>query len=196
MNCRGKRKFDSVCNTRLSIFYQLSDMAFDRYNHQKSKKPLKYQNQTFDNYARTFILPARSMYTVENSLYAKHLETWFQLFRRDQILVLSYDEVLHNSTKARERVELFLGQRFPAIELEKHNTQDYEGKVLRPACSIQQELDKLFRPHNDRLYALLSRGGRPEMEQDPFPKFRLGKCIDYNVLGEQMNPSPNKTIQQ
>merc|ERR1712194_208112 len=168
------------------------------YNHLKSgdldflapknpvlapKHPVVFvKNHTYDEYARTFILPRLQNGTshsssVEISLYAKHLETWFQLFRRNQILVLSYDEVVRNSTKARERVELFLGQRFPAKRLEKTNPNDFEGKVVLPTCSVQQEWNKFFQPHNERLYALLSRGGA-EMEQDPFPKFRLGNCTN------------------
>jgi len=150
------------------------------YNHRKG-----YANvYTYDQHVRKKMLPglkderSGDRFAVDMCLYAKHLEAWFRLFRREQILVLSYDEVLHNSTKARGRVEAFLGHRFPAEKLEKENTKDGASKLARPACDTQRELDTLFRPHNERLYALLAEGGRPYMEQHPFPKFSLGSCTE------------------
>ena len=41
-------------------------------------------------------------------LYGQHLQTWTKLFKRNQILVLSYDEVRSNYKKLQWRIEQFL----------------------------------------------------------------------------------------
>ena len=101
------------------------------------------------------------------------------MFNRRQILILSYDEVLNDPAMVRERIEKFVDQSFPVGNNWKEtNKEHFKAKSKLVPCSIQRELDILFRPHNDRLYKLLeaNQRARPKMEQYPFPKFKLGPC--------------------
>lgn len=145
-------------------------------------------NRTYDEYVREITIPTllgqSTNGNVENGLYAKYLKTWFELFPRKNILILSYNEIQHDAAKARERVELFLGRQFP-IDNEKnmknwqtHNANDYSGKVLKPVCKIQQELAEIFEPYNTEFYELMESTSkdRPSMEQHPFPRFELSEC--------------------
>ena len=154
------------------------------FNHKKANK---VHNQTYADYVRDVTIPAllgqKPDGGIENGLYAKYLKTWFELFPRRNILILSYHEILHNSSKIRERVETFLGQSFPLNENSTNwqwqTKKDYIGKVVKPMCKTRAVLDRLFEPHNDHLYALLesSSNDRPIMEEYPFPRFEEVECV-------------------
>lgn len=110
--------------------------------------------------------------------YAHLLKEWFVGFRRDQILILSYDEMVSDETQMMERVQSFLGldpQNNPG-HMEETNTKDNEQKVRSIDCNLQQELNDVFDPLNDELYRLLEENPGGEMEQRPFPRFIPKNC--------------------
>ena len=119
-------------------------------------------------------LPSRH---AQRGFYAEQLAEWFRRFPRERILLLSYNEILGDAARARERIARFLDLDVPATSWERVNDGPGRHKVALPSCAAQRELHELYRPHNRRLYAMLAdAAGKPDMEQHPFPEFRLGNC--------------------
>ena len=161
------------------------------YNHCRVQKlPVCndiFQYSTYDSYAREIVISSLNNSTrttdPQKGMYANYLAKWFELFRRNQILILSHGEILENPIMARWRVETFLGQYFPLDEDSSNwkwqNSNNYAEKVNQPLCSTQNALQALFQIQNNQLYKLLrSINNRPPMEQHPFPEFKVGDCID------------------
>mmetsp|Transcript_13387 Transcript_13387/g.36915 ORF Transcript_13387/g.36915 Transcript_13387/m.36915 type:complete len:736 (-) Transcript_13387:113-2320(-) len=119
-------------------------------------------------------------YSVMTSYYAHHLKTWFELFDRQRILVLSYDEIKRNPERYLQRVHDFL--QLPSMELhplphENTNSKHYPD----PLCKVQRELASFFEEPNEELYALLEDNPGTDIEQRPFPKFQFNaKCAATN----------------
>jgi Sulfotransferase domain. len=115
------------------------------------------------------------------SFYAYWLRRWFDLFDRNNILVLSYDEIKANSDDAVRRLMQFLSLPEPKesmIELERLNDH-YHGVATKGtrswniSCSFQRQLYDFFEPLNQELYQLLEDHPGPDMETRPFPQFRF-----------------------
>jgi hypothetical protein len=86
--------------------------------------------------------------------YAEQLRAWFELFSREQFLILSNAELGRDPRATFERVHAFLG--LPAWhppEYTHHNAARY-GK-MNPATRAR--LLEYFRPHNRQLAELLGR---------------------------------------
>lgn len=103
-------------------------------------------------------------------LYANHLQKWFNLFSRNQILVLSYAELCTNPEKLQDRIQNFLGRAIPG-KLRWANSNISQHKVQMPTNEARRHLAPFMKPHNERLYQLLEAHPGPPMEQRPFPRF-------------------------
>jgi hypothetical protein len=104
------------------------------------------------------------------SMYALHLQKWFELFDRQQILVLSYDELKNHPTTLQYRVRKFLGHPIPG-DLRYANSNDNPLKVNQPPLKVTELLSQILDPLNEDLYSLLEQTPGPPMEQHPFPRF-------------------------
>jgi hypothetical protein len=114
---------------------------------------------TFDQYSETV--------GKEHILYGKyvdHLRKWVDLFSRDQLLVLSYDEVQVDPDKVQWRIQEFLGGSFPG-KLPRVNTQGGGTKTKTVSSHASQILGPLFEVKNDELYEFLDSDHRPSMQQ-------------------------------
>ncbi|KAL3827154.1 hypothetical protein ACHAXA_006709 [Cyclostephanos tholiformis] len=134
---------------------------------------------SFDEFVRDVSLPALATDEAQDyglgrssrhGLYANHLQDWFRLFDRNQILVLSYDELCNNPKKLQQRVQGFIGRIVPG-DLCHKNSSNSPIKVQMPSCEARQCLQSFMKPHNERLYQLLEAHIGPPMEQRPFPRF-------------------------
>ncbi len=105
-----------------------------------------------------------------HGLYANHLQDWFRLFDRNQILVLSYDELCNNPKKIQQRIQSFIGVSIPG-DICLKNSNNNPQKVALPSCEARQSLQSFLKLHNERLYQLLEAHIGPHMEQRPFPRF-------------------------
>ena len=110
--------------------------------------------------------------------YAHFLREWFAAFRRSQILVLSYDEMVSDGGRMMQRVQSFLDldPRANPGHMEEMNTKNNELKVRSVRCDVQEKMDKVFDPLNDELHQLLGENPGPEAEQRPFPAFVTKNC--------------------
>ena len=114
------------------------------------------------------------------SMYAFHLRKWFDLFDRQQILVLSYEELKNHPETLQTRVCTFIGKEIPG-NLKRANSNDSPYKVQQPSSRVKQALSKILEPLNEELYSLLRSQPGPPMEQSPFPRFTPeAPCKDYN----------------
>ena len=109
-------------------------------------------------------------------MYHRHLLEWFKFFDRDQILILSFDELALNGTTYMQRIYDFL------------DLGIFQGKVphLNAAsgidipCRLRRKLAKAFAQPNEKLYELLENSPGPSMEERPFPRFHEEGCMDTN----------------
>jgi Sulfotransferase domain len=127
-----------------------------------------------------------------HSLYAHYLEQWFHYFdRKNQILIVSFDELNQEPTKYKNRIRSFLNAtsvRPLPITIQANSSprpppqplssaSSAAVATLSPMCAMQQKLAKLFDRPNQKLYQLLEDNPGPNMEQRPFPKFQyLPRC--------------------
>lgn len=146
--------------------------------HQQVTKP-DNTIMTFDEFVQSVTMPALVTNESEDrglgrssryGLFADHLQEWFELFNRDQILVLSYDELQTEPGKLQERIQVFLG-RTVLGNISQANNNDSPQKVRMPSHDAEKSLHSFFGPHNERLYQLLGATPGPPMEQRPFPRF-------------------------
>lgn len=135
---------------------------------------------SFGEYAERFIIP-RINDTL--SWYGDKLQTWFELYDREQILVLSYDELKTNETALFERIFAFLQLPATGSGIPFHVRMQGDKSIPLPPCSIQNRLATLFEPSNTKLYSLLEANPGPEMEQRPFPRFR-NRCEEKEEEGQ------------
>mmetsp|Transcript_20639 Transcript_20639/g.39046 ORF Transcript_20639/g.39046 Transcript_20639/m.39046 type:complete len:368 (+) Transcript_20639:241-1344(+) len=128
---------------------------------------------SFEEYANSRLKKWLSEYPnrISLSIYADYLKEWMSLFHRDQILVLSYDEIMEDSSMVQWRIRQFLGGEFPG-ELPHSNHRAYEGKVERASLEARRALEPFFYEKNSELYRLLDENPGPWMEQRPFRRFR------------------------
>jgi Sulfotransferase domain len=104
-------------------------------------------------------------------MYALHLRKWFELFDRNQILVLSYDELNQHPSRLQERIESFLGVSLGTGLTNSSNAKGGSLKVRLSSTEETEALSPIFSPLNADLYQLLESNPGPAMEQQPFPRF-------------------------
>ncbi len=103
------------------------------------------------------------------------LEEWFRLFHRNQILVLSYDELCTAPERIQDRIQRFLGRAISGSLHEKINSIDSEEKIekiLEASTEAKQCIETFMEAHNECLYQLLEENPGSVVEQRPFPPFR------------------------
>jgi hypothetical protein len=103
-------------------------------------------------------------------------------FKRDQLLVLSYDELEYNRLAFMWRVEQHVGK-----TLNRNFVADEEGDIMarKIPARANDMLDPLYWGKNQELYHIVHKEPGPKMEQYPFPPFENAKSNDVvlpNVL--------------
>jgi hypothetical protein len=88
---------------------------------------------------------------LHRSRYVEHVERWLEVFPREQILFLRFEDLAADPSEALERVHAFLGlPPHRGGELRKLNTAEYTAMSPR----TRAELEEHFRPYNQRLRQL------------------------------------------
>ena len=135
-----------------------SIMSFDEFVCQRSLPSLKI-NDT-NGCGRS----------TRHGMYVTHLLKWFEVFDRQQILLLSYTELQQNPLKVQERINKILQLEIPG-QIKYANSNDNPHKVKFPSRDAQEKLLAVFTPLNEELFKLLESNPGPPMEQRPFPSF-------------------------
>jgi hypothetical protein len=88
------------------------------------------------------------------SRYAEQLERWLRFFSREQLLVLTSDELLAHPAMVMTRIAVFLG-------IPDHRAESYPLQGVREYASLpgdaRDRLARLFEPENRKLEDLLGR---------------------------------------
>ena len=91
---------------------------------------------------------------VSRGVYVDQLEPWFQLFPREQLLVLRSEDLFEEPAETLAQVFAFLGlPAWQSQDLRRFNAGEYSP--MDPATRTR--LTAYFAPHNERLYRLLGR---------------------------------------
>ena len=91
---------------------------------------------------------------VAHGRYAEQLERWLRFFPREQLLILTSDDLLGDPAETMTAVAAFLG--IPTWQAETYPLRplnEYEPM----AQEIRDRLARTFEPHNRRLEELLGR---------------------------------------
>lgn len=89
---------------------------------------------------------------LDQGIYHKHLERWFAIFPREQILVVNSERFFTNMHAEFDRIIEFLGLPVWNLTVSRNaNPQDYSP--IKP--ETRQRLVEFFKPHNQRLYEML-----------------------------------------
>jgi len=94
---------------------------------------------------------------VRRGLFAEQLDRYFQVFPRERFKIIEDKELRDNREGVMRQVGEFLGLRpidWKANRLEDKNVRSYDE---RPDPEVVARLYDFYRPHNERLYALLGR---------------------------------------
>lgn len=105
--------------------------------------------------------------------YVYWLRKWFSIFDRNQILILSHEELIQDPQMVMFRLVHFLGKIYN--EKNSHFILDdiHDPDPDQPSCADQRELGNFFETPNEELYQLLKENPGPVWEQRPFPRFYL-----------------------
>jgi len=91
---------------------------------------------------------------LQKGIYADQLKTWFDLFPREQILILKSEDLFSDpSTTFRQVLDFLHLPPWEPPEYEKYNALEYQK--IDP--STRKWLAEYFQDHNRRLYDLLGR---------------------------------------
>lgn len=92
---------------------------------------------------------------LSRGIYADQLKTWFDLFPREQILVLRSEDFFANpGTIFKQVLEFLKLQVWELAEYKAYNTRKEGTDGMNPAT--RERLVDYFKPHNQRLYQLLN----------------------------------------
>jgi len=152
------------------------------YNHKKTEYLKNQKNNewysdvadansntlmSFEEYSRHVLVDRLSnQFWESEGKYIDYLKQWMSFFRREQMLILSYDEVREDPKVAQRRIELFLGVEFMG------HLQESDQKTTEAPPMARKVLDPLFEEKNLELYKFLDQHNGPSMEQYPFPRFK------------------------
>ena len=92
----------------------------------------------------------------KRGLYKQQLERYFEYFRRDQLFVISSEELFFEPQNALQQVFNFLeiDNDFKVKDLKPRNVTNIKTRI---APSVYQDLNEYFLPHNTALFNLIGR---------------------------------------
>jgi hypothetical protein len=135
-----------------NAFRQLREPPYDQLRDDRS-----FEDAVLEEMLR---LPAPADYGgsdyVRRGLYLGQLQPYFELFPKDQILILDCRDLQTRCRETMDRVTDFLGMaRFaPEVTWPPMNVGNYE-RAMSPF--IREVLANFYRPHNEALFELLGR---------------------------------------
>ena len=121
---------------------------------------------------------------LHTGFYAAQIELWSSHFPRAHILVLEFSWLVVHFNDVHGGLAAFL--RFPPARgdqrLPHTNSKERAGErrevtaQANISCAVRDELQAIYGPHNDRLYALLAKRDGPP-EEPEFPPFAPMPCV-------------------
>ena len=106
-----------------------------------------------------------------NWQYDVHLQEWFRLFSRDQILLLSHDELVRDPQQVQNRIQSFLGMRIRGNIPISNKVEKKHKEAQRMSLEAKLKLTSMMEQNIRRFYEIIDANPGPPMEQRPFPNF-------------------------
>lgn len=134
----------------VSVKEQTEQMNFeDAVSKEIEKLKIEF-NEKSDEKLKKF--PLENFHYIKKGLYAMQLKSWFRIFHRENILVLSTEEFEKNQDKIYKKIFNFL-----EIDDFKIKNQERMQKGHYPPMNtnIRNVLLDFFKPHNDELFSLI-----------------------------------------
>lgn len=143
------------------------DRAYSHYHHTKriGREELSFEDALEQEEFRVEQIETRSHelgsnhhgaynYTyLSSGLYAEQLKNWFNLFDKQQLLILKSEDFFSNPGKIFKQVLDFLNlPNWEPKQYKQYNSNSYP-KMIEP--TTRKHLVEYFKPHNQRLYQLL-----------------------------------------
>lgn len=88
---------------------------------------------------------------VARGIYVKQIKRWLSFFPREQMLILSSDDLRHNPQEVMDRVFAFLG--LPSYTPKKFTDGHRRYRPMNP--KMRKRLSEYYRPYNQQLEELL-----------------------------------------
>lgn len=94
---------------------------------------------------------------VRRGLYAKQIERYFKYFHREQIMIIDSRRLRKETNRTLEDIVAFVGLRPHDWSRNENERRRVAGEYKTPISQeAQAYLTEFYRPHNERLYELLS----------------------------------------
>lgn len=90
--------------------------------------------------------------------YAEHLKRWFDLFGRENFLIIQSEALFSNPDFWFKQIQFFLGLD-PICELHDYLNFGINFNYPPMDSETEKKLNKYFKPHNKNLYKLLRQNG-------------------------------------
>ena len=155
----------------LSRYYHMKALYL-QHSKKEWVQDVAFENRTvksFEQYVAV-AMERKGHKAFKYSFYIDHIKKWHELFGREKLLVLSYDELKENPARLRKRIEEFLGIKLDG-EMEYRNQKQSKHKTDTISESVLQTLGPMFAAKNKELYEFLDKHRGPPMEERPFRKF-------------------------
>ena len=153
----------------IAILRNPVDRAYSHYHHEVKRKAenLSFEQAISEENKR--IEDEQNVNSVETNLkkshfehhsylhrghYAEQLQRWFELFPKEQFLIITLEDLSIFQKKTMNTIFDFLG--LPGYELKKVNNLNV-GNYLKMKPTTRKLLIDYFKPHNERLYSILNR---------------------------------------
>lgn len=117
---------------------------------------------------------------LNTSKYVLHLSNWLQHFRRDQIFIINFENLVANTTFVINQLSSFLGVGSDWWESEVNLPRRNEAGVINTHdCTSMEFLTRYFQPYNEKLYKLLRSTDAMKHPAEPtFDRFvEVKSCI-------------------
>lgn len=120
-------------------------------------KHFDYQSSFYERYSYLY-----------RGIYIEHIQTWLNVFDREQLLILKSEDMYSNPNKIYQEVlnflelpgyelreyEVFKPRNTERLEFKKKSNSQLENKMSMP---LRKKLSDYYRPYNEKLYKYLDR---------------------------------------
>lgn len=132
----------------ITSFEETINAEFRRINLNKDFPELNSNNPNFKNYVAYNI--------IRHGIYADYLETWLEIFNREQILILNSDDLKKSTKETLHHV-------FNFLNISNYDIAPSDNTTVRVTIrkypsinkSTRKKLIEFYKPHNQRLNTLL-----------------------------------------
>ncbi len=132
----------------ITSFEETINAEFRRMNLNKDFPELNSNNPSFENYVAYNI--------IRHGIYADYLETWLEIFNREQILILNSDDLKKSKKETLNHV-------FNFLNVSNYDITPSDNKAVRVTIrkyppinkDTRKKLIEFYKPHNQRLNTLL-----------------------------------------